>query len=82
MEHSSLCSASEDDFQNQLRRCLVELTLQKARPMRNKERVSWDLGTGSHGVLGEVIGTVKVNAGVRERVVREKGVLAGNAVAG
>nr|GFA30015.1 hypothetical protein [Tanacetum cinerariifolium] len=28
MEHSSLCSASEDDFQNQLRRCLVELTLQ------------------------------------------------------
>nr|GFB04966.1 hypothetical protein [Tanacetum cinerariifolium] len=53
-----------------------------ARPMRNKERVSWDLGTGSHGVLGEVIGTVKVNAGVRERVVREKGVLAGNAVAG
>nr|GFA24448.1 hypothetical protein [Tanacetum cinerariifolium] len=28
MEHNSLCSASEDDFQNQLRRCLVELTLQ------------------------------------------------------
>nr|GEX24221.1 hypothetical protein [Tanacetum cinerariifolium] len=28
MEHSSLCSALEDDFQNQLRRCFVELTLQ------------------------------------------------------
>nr|GEW72525.1 hypothetical protein [Tanacetum cinerariifolium] len=28
MEHNSLCSASKDDFQNQLRRCLVELTLQ------------------------------------------------------
>nr|GEY16921.1 hypothetical protein [Tanacetum cinerariifolium] len=23
--------------------------------MRNKERASWDLGTGSHGMLGEVI---------------------------
>nr|GEU77148.1 ACT domain-containing protein ACR8-like [Tanacetum cinerariifolium] len=27
-----------------------------ARSIRNKERASWDLGTGSHGVLGEVIG--------------------------
>nr|GEZ57773.1 hypothetical protein [Tanacetum cinerariifolium] len=26
-----------------------------ARPMRNKERASWDLGTGSHKVLGKVI---------------------------
>nr|GEZ51719.1 hypothetical protein [Tanacetum cinerariifolium] len=53
-----------------------------ARPMRNKERASWDLGTGSHGVLGEVIGTVQVNASVPERAAGEKGVLAGNAVAG
>nr|GEY99626.1 50S ribosomal protein L12, chloroplastic-like [Tanacetum cinerariifolium] len=28
MERNSLCSASEEDFQNQLRRCLDELTLQ------------------------------------------------------
>nr|GFA81584.1 hypothetical protein [Tanacetum cinerariifolium] len=41
--------------------------------MRNKESASWDLGTGSHGVLGEVDGTVQVDAGVRERAVREKG---------
>nr|GEX24406.1 hypothetical protein [Tanacetum cinerariifolium] len=37
-----------------------------------EERDSWDLGTGSHRVLGEVIGTVQVNAGVRERAVGEK----------
>nr|GEZ51397.1 hypothetical protein [Tanacetum cinerariifolium] len=47
-----------------------------------KERASWDLGTGSHGVLGEVIGTVQVNPGVRDRAVGEKGVLAGNVVTG
>nr|GEU93001.1 hypothetical protein [Tanacetum cinerariifolium] len=41
--------------------------------MRNKESASWDLGTGSHRVLGEVDGTVQVDAGVRERAVREKG---------
>nr|GEY86737.1 hypothetical protein [Tanacetum cinerariifolium] len=34
---------------------------------------SWDLGTGSHGVLGEVNGTVQVDAGVRDRSVGEKG---------
>nr|GEW23664.1 hypothetical protein [Tanacetum cinerariifolium] len=35
MEHSSLCSASGDDFQNQLRRCLVELTLQWPKAIVN-----------------------------------------------
>nr|GEY69159.1 hypothetical protein [Tanacetum cinerariifolium] len=39
-------------------------------------------GTGLHGVLGEVNGTVQVDAGVRERAVGEKGFLAGKAVAG
>nr|GEX89954.1 hypothetical protein [Tanacetum cinerariifolium] len=33
---------------------------------------SWDLGTGSHGVLGEVDGIVQVDASVRERAVGEK----------
>nr|GEX33902.1 reverse transcriptase domain-containing protein [Tanacetum cinerariifolium] len=47
-----------------------------------EERASWDLGTGSHGVLGEVDGTVQVDAGVRERAVGEKGVLAGKVVTG
>nr|GEV27542.1 hypothetical protein [Tanacetum cinerariifolium] len=40
-----------------------------SRPMRNKESASWVKGTGSHGVLGEVDGTVQVDAGVRERAV-------------
>nr|GFB49196.1 hypothetical protein [Tanacetum cinerariifolium] len=30
-------------------------------------------GTGSHGVLGEVNGTVQVDAGVREKAVGVKG---------
>nr|GEZ80531.1 hypothetical protein [Tanacetum cinerariifolium] len=38
-----------------------------------KERASWDLDTGSHGVLGEVDGTVQVDAGVRDGAVGEKG---------
>nr|GEX73025.1 hypothetical protein [Tanacetum cinerariifolium] len=37
-------------------------------------------GTGSHGVLGEVNGTVQVDAGVRERSVGEKGKKAGKEV--
>nr|GEX36972.1 hypothetical protein [Tanacetum cinerariifolium] len=32
------------------------------RITRIEERASWDLGTGSHGVLGEVDGTVQVDA--------------------
>nr|GFB97667.1 hypothetical protein [Tanacetum cinerariifolium] len=36
----------------------------------------------SHGVLGEMNGTVQVDAGVRERAVGENGFLAGKAVAG
>nr|GEW75066.1 integrase, catalytic region, zinc finger, CCHC-type, peptidase aspartic, catalytic [Tanacetum cinerariifolium] len=47
-----------------------------------KERASWDLGTGSHGVLGEVDGTIQVDAGVRERAVGEKGFWAGKLVRG
>nr|GEY38094.1 hypothetical protein [Tanacetum cinerariifolium] len=35
-----------------------------------KERANWDLGTGSHGVLGDVLGTVQVDAGVRERALK------------
>nr|GEV12392.1 hypothetical protein [Tanacetum cinerariifolium] len=35
-----------------------------SRPMRDKESASWVKGTGSHGVLGEVNGTVQVDAGV------------------
>nr|GFB72174.1 hypothetical protein [Tanacetum cinerariifolium] len=54
LDHSRRLRALELD------RCHV------ARPMRNKERASWDLGTGSHGVLGEVIGTVQVRGSVRE----------------
>nr|GEX94680.1 hypothetical protein [Tanacetum cinerariifolium] len=38
-----------------------------------KEKASWDLGTGSYGVLGEVNGTVQVDAGVRDGAVGEKG---------
>nr|GEZ92915.1 hypothetical protein [Tanacetum cinerariifolium] len=44
-----------------------------SQPMRNKERASWVKGTGKHGVLGDVDGTVQVDAGVRERAVGEKG---------
>nr|GEY55123.1 hypothetical protein [Tanacetum cinerariifolium] len=47
-----------------------------------EKRATWDLGTGSHGVLGEVIGTVQVNASVWDRAVGEKGILAGKAVRG
>nr|GEW84927.1 hypothetical protein [Tanacetum cinerariifolium] len=43
---------------------------------------SWDLGTGSHGVLGEVHGTVQVDAGVRERVYGGDGKKAGKLVTG
>nr|GEZ67268.1 hypothetical protein [Tanacetum cinerariifolium] len=50
------------------------------RPIEIEERASWDLGTRSHGVLGEVDGIVQVDAGVRERAVGEKGVLAGKVV--
>nr|GEZ63989.1 hypothetical protein [Tanacetum cinerariifolium] len=39
--------------------------------MINKERASWDLGTGSHGVLGEVIGTVPVRGSIRENCMGE-----------
>nr|GFB18624.1 hypothetical protein [Tanacetum cinerariifolium] len=45
--------------------------------MRNKERASWDLGTGSHGVLGEVIGTVQVRGSVWESCMGVMGILAG-----
>nr|GEZ10530.1 hypothetical protein [Tanacetum cinerariifolium] len=38
-----------------------------------KERASWDLDTGSHGVLGEVDGTIQVDAGVWDGAVGEKG---------
>nr|GEU66784.1 retrovirus-related Pol polyprotein from transposon TNT 1-94 [Tanacetum cinerariifolium] len=48
-----------------------------ARLIGIEETVSWDLGIGSHGVLGEVIGTVQVNAGVREKAVWGRRVLAG-----
>nr|GFD61747.1 hypothetical protein [Tanacetum cinerariifolium] len=44
-----------------------------ARPIGIERFDSWDLGTGSHGVLGEVDDTVQVDAGVRERAVGEKG---------
>nr|GEX32916.1 hypothetical protein [Tanacetum cinerariifolium] len=44
-----------------------------ARPIGIEGFDSWDLGTGSHGVLGEVDGTVQVDAGVWERAVGEKG---------
>nr|GEY84301.1 hypothetical protein [Tanacetum cinerariifolium] len=43
---------------------------------------SWVKGTGSHGVLGEVDGTVQVNAGVRERAYRGDGKKAGKLVTG
>nr|GEY07390.1 hypothetical protein [Tanacetum cinerariifolium] len=39
--------------------------------MRDKESASWVKGTGSHGVLGEVNGTVQVDAGVRDGLVGE-----------
>nr|GEV78995.1 hypothetical protein [Tanacetum cinerariifolium] len=39
--------------------------------MRDKESASWVKGIGSHGVLGEVNGTVQVDAGVRDGLVRE-----------
>nr|GEW80331.1 hypothetical protein [Tanacetum cinerariifolium] len=48
--------------------------------MRNKESASWVKGTGSHGVLGEVNGTVQVDVGVRERSYRVDGKKAGNVV--
>nr|GFA30703.1 ribonuclease H-like domain-containing protein [Tanacetum cinerariifolium] len=37
-----------------------------SRPIRDKESASWAKGTGSHGVLDEVNGTVQVDAGVRD----------------
>nr|GEZ97189.1 hypothetical protein [Tanacetum cinerariifolium] len=39
--------------------------------MRDKESASWVKGTRSHGVLGEVNGTVQVDAGVRDGLVGE-----------
>nr|GEW17431.1 hypothetical protein [Tanacetum cinerariifolium] len=47
-----------------------------------KDSASWVKGTGSHGVLGEVNGTVQVDAGVRERSYGGDGKKAGNVVAG
>nr|GEY34480.1 hypothetical protein [Tanacetum cinerariifolium] len=41
--------------------------------MRDKESASWVKGTRSHRVLGEVNGTIQVDAGVRERSVGEMG---------
>nr|GEY69254.1 hypothetical protein [Tanacetum cinerariifolium] len=37
-----------------------------SRPMKDKESASWVKDTRSHKVLGEVDGTVQVNAGVRD----------------
>nr|GEW45176.1 retrovirus-related Pol polyprotein from transposon TNT 1-94 [Tanacetum cinerariifolium] len=53
-----------------------------ARPIGIDRFDSWDLGTGSHGVLGERFGTVLIWRGVRERAVGERSILVGNAVRG
>nr|GEU57282.1 hypothetical protein [Tanacetum cinerariifolium] len=60
---------------------ILEQVQQGCRPIRDKKSASWVKGTGSHGVLGEIDGTVQVDAGVRERAVGEKG-KAGKVVTG
>nr|GEX41762.1 hypothetical protein [Tanacetum cinerariifolium] len=54
---------------------MIRVTL--GGPIGIREFDNWVWGTGSHGVLGEVNGTVSVDVGVRERSVGEKGFLAG-----
>nr|GFA61817.1 hypothetical protein [Tanacetum cinerariifolium] len=56
------------------------IRVRRARPIRVESCASWVKGTGSHGVLGEVDGTVQVDAGVQDGTVWEKGKKAGNAV--
>nr|GEZ77709.1 hypothetical protein [Tanacetum cinerariifolium] len=62
------------DFENEI--------LVGCRLIGLKDSACWVKGTGSHGVLGVVNGTVQVDAGVRERSYGGDGKKAGNAVAG
>nr|GEX18769.1 reverse transcriptase domain-containing protein [Tanacetum cinerariifolium] len=53
-----------------------------ARPIGIERFDSWDFGTGSHGVLGEVDGIVQMDAGVQERAYGGDGKKAGKLVSG
>nr|GEW28041.1 hypothetical protein [Tanacetum cinerariifolium] len=60
--------------------CLLSIRVTWARPMRMRDFGMWDWGTLSHGVLGEVIGTVQVEWSVQEKSVGVMGILAGKVV--